>query len=164
MTRSPYNRGFTLIETVLYLALFGIVIGGAIVGAYSIFESAAHNQTKAMVIEEGSYLTGKIDWLLSNAADVTVTPTTLLVTKFDGSAATIALSGGNFTLTGATLPLNNSNITVEALSGTPVFVHTLASGSGVNPESVRATFRLSTHTLSGFVFSQDFSTAKYLRK
>lgn len=158
------NRGFTLLEMIVYLGLFGMIMTGAVVSAYTIFESSLHNQTKAMVLEEGSYLVGKLDWALSSAASVTVTANTLSITQFDGAVLTFTVNGGEMTLSGATLPLSNSNVSVDATPAVALFEHTLATGEGINPERVRAAFRLTTHTSDGFVYIQDFSTAKYLRK
>ena len=54
-------KGFTLIETIVYLALFSILMGGAIVAAFNIFESAGRQQTHTMLQEEGNFLIAKIN-------------------------------------------------------------------------------------------------------
>src|SRR6185503_6336526 len=113
---SMKNRGFTLIETIVYLALFSILMTGIISSVYLLFENGDRNQTKAMLQEEKEYLLGKINWAMSGM-QIVVTPgaglsgTSLNIVKYDGSPVTIGLSGTNmtFTTTGPAAVLNNSN-------------------------------------------------------
>lgn len=161
------EKGFTLIEVVVYIALFAILMGGAIVTAYSVFESAAHNQTIAIVEEEGNFLTGKIDWALSNAQSI-VQPAAgsassiLQITEYSGSNITLSLTGGAMQIQDSTgsFPLSTSNVLVTNL----VFTHTAASGDGITPESVAAQFTLTAKSDNGTIISQNFSLTKYLRK
>ena len=117
------TEGFTLIETVIYIALFAFIMTGALVSIYGILGSSARNQTKAMVQEEGSFLLGKIDWALSGVETINLPDDsdgdgieldlTLSVKKFDTSPENpivITLSGGDFTISrggGAAQTLNN---------------------------------------------------------
>lgn len=157
-------RGFTLVEVLIYLGLYAIVIGGAMVGAYSIFESSAHDETKAQVEEEGAYLEGKIDWILGNVKTISApasgaSGSTLSVVELDNTTVTLALNAGAVQLQGETL--NSSHV---SLGDTLVFIHTGATSDGINPESIEARFTVTATTTSGFTFSQNFSTVKYLRK
>lgn len=166
-------RGFTLIEAIVYIALFSILIGGAVVAMYGIFESREHNQTKAMMQEEGDYLIGKINWAVSGSSAITSpgvnttcmspSPCALTLTKWDGSIGTvdIRLSGATLTLSrGAhsAVPLSNADVFISNLS----FTHFHDGGS--NPEGVRASFVLSARTGDGKMISQEFSTTNYLRR
>lgn len=164
MSKKNVKNGFTLIEVLIYIGLYSIIMGGAVVAAYAIFESSAHNQTKAMVEEEGNFLAGKIDWALSKAQSASVAGDTLTVVMFDGTIIPISIAGGNMYAGGSGTALNNSNTSVSAIPGVPYFVRTTATADGINPERVVASFRLSSRTSDGFPFSEDFSTAKYLRK
>lgn len=168
------NRGFTLIETLVYLALYSIIMTGALVSVYAIFNSSARNQTKAMVQEEGSFLVGKIDWALHGAADISLPAdntlgNTLSVTKYDttiGNPVVIVLSGTDLVITRGTNPseiLNNSNVRVVC-DPAGCFNHVSASGDGINPESLKTKFTLVTRTSDGLEYTQDFSTIKYLRR
>src|SRR6185503_14666830 len=98
---SMSKRGFTLIETIVYLALFSILMTGIISSVYLLFENGDRNQTKAMLQEEKEYLLGKINWSLSGVQTVTPSSSfsanTLNVVKYDGSPVTLALSGTNMT-------------------------------------------------------------------
>jgi len=159
------QTGFTLIETLVYLALYSVISLGMLTAVYSLLESGAQNETIAMVEEEGDYLTGKIDASLAGAASIespTTSGTTLSVLGSDGStvvikslASDILLQEGNT----AFQKLNNSNVTVSDL----IFLHTPAIGSGSPAESVSASFTLSATTSDGHVLSRDFLTLKYLQ-
>lgn len=170
------GAGFTLIEVVIYIALFTIIVGGSFVTAYSVIESIGRNQTKAIIQEEGDFLIGKINWVFSGAQSVTspaiITPATsasgptLSLAKWDaliGNPIVITLSGTDIVISrgpNPAQPLNNSNIEVNSLN----FEHASASGDGTTPESVRSSFTLDSRTPTGEVISQDFSTTNYLRK
>src|SRR6185369_4359810 len=109
------KRGFTLIETIVYLALFSILMFGIISSVYVLFENGDRNETKAMLQEEKAYLVGKINWAMSGAQTV-VTPganrsgPSLNVVKYDGTPVTITLSGNNMTFatTSGAVVLNNT--------------------------------------------------------
>ena len=157
------KNAFTLIETLVYLALFSFLMTGIIVVVYSIFESSDRNQTKIMVQEEGSFLVAKISWALSGIKSFNVSsPTDLSVEKYDPSGTTttvitINLSGTDLNLSRAgnpSLPLNNSNVGISNL----LFSH------DTNPEYVKADFTVNAKTVNGMPVSQDFSMVKYLRK
>jgi type II secretory pathway pseudopilin PulG len=170
------GAGFTLIETMVYLSLFSLMMGGVVVSAYNIFESTGRSQTRSMIQEEGDFIIGKIDWSLSGIQVVSAPAApssgsectesdTLSVTKWDGSVGTIIinLSGGSIVLArlgnlANSTPLNNSNITVSGL----LFRH--CGGGGNNPESVEASFTLTARTPNGMSISRDFFTSDYIRK
>lgn len=163
------QRGFSLIETIIYLALYGIIIGGIVISIYGIFESGNRNQTKAMVQEEGTYLLGKIDWALTGATSASVSPSNkLLYVNRNGlpsldNPLTFDTSGGDMKLSrGIDAPerISNTNVSVTNVN----FIHTTESSDGVTPESVKTSFTLSALTPNGMTYSQDFSTIKFLRK
>lgn len=162
------NTGFSLIETILYLALYGIIIGGLVISVFNIFESHNRNKSKAMLVEEGLYLLNKIDWALSGAQSVnTATDHQISIRTLNlpenQNPLKLDFDSGNMRLTrGLSNPkiLNNSNTSVENLT----FTHTVLSGVGIAPESITASFTLSTKTVEGFNLSQFFTTTKYLRK
>ena len=160
------KRGFTLIETLVYLALYTIIVGGVLASVYSMFESSAHNETVAMLEEEGDYLAAMIDWVLSEAVSIQSpihSGNLLSVTHSDGSTVGISSPGAYIRIQENTAPkqtLNNSNVSVILL----MFVHTLATSNGYNPESVLVSFTLLATTSDGHVLSRDFSVLKYLHK
>lgn len=154
-------KGFTLVETLVYIALFGILVGGFVVSAYGLFESNNRNLAKAMLQQEKDFVVGKINWALSGAQSVTVPAAgasggTLTLTKYDGSTITLGLSSGAVTVEGSAI--TNSNVTVTKL----VFIRTYAGGA--SPESVEAGFTISTLTQDGKSIYQTASTTRYIRR
>ena len=171
MISYPAQRGFTLIETIVYLALFSILIGGAVISAFQIFDTATRSSTRTMLQDESDFILGKIDWTLSGAKAVT-TPaagasgSTLTVAKWDSSEGDpIIISnngGGDIFVTrtpAAAARLNNSNTTVDALT----FIHTSDVGPGADPEAVTAVLTLSALTPIGSKLTHTATTTIYLR-
>ena len=172
------DSGFTLIEVIVYLALFAILFGGAIAAAYNVIESSGRNQTKANLQEEGEFLVAKINWALSGVQIVSIPAvgsesSQLSVSKVTGLYnglpiivyLSVRLDGTNMVIDKGIGPvvsvvLNNSNNYVSQL----VFTHASASGQGINPESASARFVLSAKTPGGMDMSQEFSTTAFLRK
>ena len=156
-------------ETLIYIALFGILIGGAVVSVYSIIEGNGRNQTKTVMQQEGDFMVGKINWALSgartiNAPAVGATDSTLSVTKWDtstGDPIIIDLNSASMRLkrgSAAADILDNDDVTVDALS----FRHVYEGGA--NPEYVVATFTLSARTPNGSSVTSTFTTTNYVRR
>jgi hypothetical protein len=162
------RAGTTLIEAVVYLALFSILMGGGVVAAYSLYESTDRNQTKLLLQEEGDFLCAKIDWALSGVQSVSspltgASASILTANKWDAAVGTVEinLSGSDIQMSrlgNTAIILNNSIVSVSDL----VFAHSPGGAGG--PESVRATFKVSAKAPNGMTVSQDFFTTKFLRK
>lgn len=159
------NTGFTLIEALVYLALFGILMSGAIIAAYNLFESGARNSAKIIIQSEGDFLLSKVNWALSgissiNAPLVNTTGSQLLVTAVDPLIGSISIeqAGNNIVIikSGITETLNNSNVTIENLT------FDYHNKSGV--EWITTSFTLNTKTADGKSLSQHFQGTKYIRK
>jgi len=162
------SDGFTLIETILYIALFAIVIGGGMVASYQIIQATDANYNHIIVQEEANFLFRKIDWALTGATSIcSASGSNLAVTKISPTSCSTAanvlvfdLSGSDIRITrGVATPviLNSSSISVSNL----LFVKTL--GLNGRPDSVAISFTLTT-TQSGRPASQSFSMTRYLRK
>ena len=67
---SNFKKGFLLIEVLLYLALFGIIVGGSASVFYSILEGSEKVNQDALISSEAEFILGKINWMLSG--DVTI--------------------------------------------------------------------------------------------
>ncbi|GEM_PF-1066785 len=59
------NPAFTLIEVVIYLALFSIVIGSAVSAVYYLLEENASTRARMILQEEGNFILAKINWALN---------------------------------------------------------------------------------------------------
>ncbi len=170
MKNSKTQFGFTLIEVIIYLGLFTFLIVSSILAAYSLMSSSAKNQSTAMILEEGSFILGKIDWALSSAseAEVTLNGTKLKITKFDGSVIyfIINTASGNISIQrglSEAQDLNNSNVSITCQNGW-CFSRTIATGDGIKPEKVEVGFTLNALASDGRPISHEFSTVKFIRK
>lgn len=166
-------KGFTLIETVIYIALLGMLMSGTVVGAYQIFESTGRDRTKTMLQEEGDFLIAKVAWALSGAETMhspvitappcSATSTSLSLTKRDSSVGLLSFShsGTNIFITQKEEPpalLNNANIEIISLS------FKRCSNGGINPESVETSIILGARTPNGSIVSRTFSSVNYLQR
>jgi prepilin-type N-terminal cleavage/methylation domain-containing protein len=158
MTNRRAARGFTLIETIIYLAIFAVVIGGVVVAAYLLFESSGKVQTRAMVLQEEQFVMATIERLLGEAASISApaaggTGSTLTLTTFGGITHTIARVGDDARLDGSTL--NNSNVRVTALT---------FSRTAGNPDGITAEIAVEANAPNGQIVSFTASTTKYRRQ
>ena len=64
------NLGFTLLETIIYCALFSVLMTSAIVTVYALMESNDETQKQTNVIAEASFITEKLTWAFSNATEM----------------------------------------------------------------------------------------------
>lgn len=149
------NRGFTLIETIIYIALMALLIGGGVVTAFYVTDSAQKNKSDVNIQAEGNFILRKIEWAMSGASSIIV-GATLSITKPSLPPAqnplVFSLNGSNMQLTrgtGAAQNLNSSNVSVSALSFTDI------PASGGTPQGV---------TINFTVNNKPFTLTKYLRK
>jgi len=171
------REGFTLIEALIYLALFSLIMGGTLAAAYNLAQADGQSSTEAMLQNEGDFVLAKIAWAESGVTSI-VAPAlgqagaALSVNKivsFDssGNPVTIPLV---FSLdqSGTVLqvaengaspePLTNANVTVSNLS----FYYALDSGIGGSIQSIGTRFTLSARTPQGRLLSQDFAATSTL--
>ena len=174
------QSGFTLIETIIYLFLFAIVIGGGMVAAYQIIEGTNATYNHVILQEEANLLFRKIDWALTglDGASSINTPSTctpspctsssntdLIITK-DGTSHSFCLVGTNLFLQlnsgcSASSPgLNSSSTAVSLTPSIPLFERIVTPGK---PNAIKTSFTLTT-IQGGKPATQDFSFTKYLRR
>jgi type II secretory pathway pseudopilin PulG len=162
------NKGFTLIETLIYLGLFGILIGGAVVAAYSLLEGNGRTQTRALIQEEGNFLIQKMNWALAGIKSIE-TPTVGL------SNSQLSLIKWDLTMNPIVIGLTASDITISKNNATPVTLNNpdiLVSNlifdhiydGGTSPESLKYSFTLTGKTPNGANISQNFVGEKFIRK
>lgn len=166
------NKGFTLIESLLYIALFAIIIGGALVAVYQMIESSDAVSAKNNVEMEGSFLLRKIDWALTGAKDIGSPSVNnsgqVLGINFTTPSPLI------FRLNSDKLQLSRDNgITFSDLSSDYVvvsdvlFTHTDSdyvspTSPGPKPAEIKASFDIATKAEPSKTYP--FETTKYLRK
>ena len=152
------NRGFTLIEIVIYLALFSLVLAGFILVTYNLVQGSAQVQSKAVLNEEMAFLLHKIDWALTGAESSQVTvvspsvlqitkPSLLLIFTFDSGAKTLSLQRGLLPI----VLLSSASVAVTNLTFTEL--SPVGGRKGIKTEI----------TLTNLGESQTDSSTKYLR-
>jgi type II secretory pathway pseudopilin PulG len=78
------NRGFTLLETIIYIGLFGIIFSGIFVSIYPLF-TGAERLTRNIVIEgETAFILAKLHHALS---DSITSPDGVVTTPAEGASA-----------------------------------------------------------------------------
>jgi len=89
------GEGFTLIETVIYIALLAIMIGGGIVGVYNILEGSGRTRGAMYREQDAYFITRKIDTVLAEANPITVEifDNALSFDTLAGDAIQISLEG-----------------------------------------------------------------------
>jgi type II secretory pathway pseudopilin PulG len=165
------SLGFTLIETIIYIALFSILIGGGVTTAYSLIESSDRNQTETLLTDESLFIFSKIRWIISQTDTIQNPPINTLGQSLTvipwnrdiGNTVTIAFTGTNITLqkdTDSEIILNDSRVLVSHVQIT----HALPIGTNTEPEFIETTYTLSARTKEGSTISHQFSDRIYINK
>jgi len=167
-------RGFTLLESLIYIALFGLIMSGMLSGIWAFTESADRTQTQAFLETEGNFLMQKMQYDLQHAKNISepigIATTSELVLTSDGTgsdsdsgtyvelylADTILMR----TVGEISLPLSSNSVTISDLSFKRAGNGT--SPGTTNPESIATSFQISATTSDGQVISQNFSSIEYL--
>lgn len=80
----PRRHGFTLIEVIVYVALLGLFLSGAIVAAFALSDSNMWNIRNAHIQEEAAFMSQKILWALTNATEVEIVGDGVFIAKQAG--------------------------------------------------------------------------------
>jgi len=122
------QSGFTLIEMIIYIALFSIIMGGLVVTSYQLSQNAGKTSSKVVTQEEINFVLKKIDWALTGASSsgvvVIVSPPELRFTNtnFSITPISIKLNATNdieMAINGAANILTTKNVKVESLVFSP---------------------------------------------
>lgn len=113
------NKGFTLLETIIYLGLFSVLMSGALVAVYTLLQSGTQNLNAISIQAEGTFINRKLSWALSGATTVTVPDLhTIIIIRPDlgtESHLTITEQNGAFSIARGTeepTPFTNSFLTI----------------------------------------------------
>lgn len=139
------KKGFTLIETIIYIAILAFLMGAGIAAAFYVIDASQKNKTEVNVQAEGNFILRKIGWALTGAADASFAGTTLTITNAGGPYV-FSYDGSQYIKLGSN-NLNSSRVTVSGVS--------FAVDSGVSPKKITASFNVNGKT---------FNLTKYLRK
>ena len=152
------NKGFTLIETILYIALLSLLIGGALFVSFNLIDNSSAIRIKFITEEEVGFILKKINWALTgvqtiNSPSPGTTSSSLSITRFGLPAfqnpLVFSASSGMVMMTrgsGTAVEISSDNVTVQNL----LFTRTTST-----PEAVRVDFSIN---------NVSSSMTKYLRK
>ncbi len=141
------SDGFTLIETLIYIAFFALLVGSLLGVTFQTIASADQVQKKIVIQQEGNFILKKIGWAMGSASDISVPdPQHLTVTRYASPVSiTFANIGSNVQMDGQNLNSQNVQITdfsfVRNTNGIQIWL--------------TAYFKIS---------GQDFKLTKYIRK
>ncbi len=150
------KKGFTLIETLIYIALFGLLLSAGFSTVYYLIQGADKNSSKGIIQNEGNFVSKKFDWIFSSMTSVnkqgsgcnqsltvnrSSSPHQIDVQRnISSSTVEISENGGSF------FPITTINASTTCLQFQVI--------AGSNPGVIATT------TLNGM----DFVVTKYLRK
>lgn len=158
-----FQKGFTLLEMMIYVALFSLIMTGTFVVAFQLITNSERTNARVVIQEEGNFLLRKISWALSGASSITspsatlTTSSTLIVNKYGFSANPITIRYNSV----------NGSIEIQEGAGNPFYPLT---SDGVVVSSLEFTYipevgsaplgvQAST-TMNGI----SFTITKYIRK
>jgi type II secretory pathway pseudopilin PulG len=155
-------KGFTLMEMIIYVALFALLLGGVLPTAYQLLRGSENDVRAAAEQEEAAFIDRKLSWAISESYEVTApAPDTLTVVRIDdagnplsftvsGTAMTIAhgdeaavpLNAGEFAITDAVFEVHPSDGATSGvataqfdLDGMPFLFHYSLPEGGYLPDS-----------------------------
>lgn len=68
--KSKLVSGFTLLEVIIYMALFSIMMGGLITITFQLIQSSEKTYMKGVIEEEINFVFKKIEWALIDAINI----------------------------------------------------------------------------------------------
>lgn len=157
------RTGFTLIETIIYIALFSLMMTGILLSAYQLIANSSMAEASVTAQEEGNFVLRKISWVLTGTSSVAQITTPAL----GAYANTLSLVRGD----GTTIDMCLKNQTIwmrENKTGGTCADSSYASTTTSNVQVTSLQFQYSSApagiiastTISGVVFT----TKKYIRK
>lgn len=163
------RSGFTLIETIIYIAILGVLLGSVLGIYYGFADSQADNLIRALVQSEANFAMRKISWGMTGAAAINqpasgATSTVLSIDSYEDSVNPIV-----FDLLGDRLRLARAGGTAENLTNSRVsvshleFTHLPAVGN--QPEGISVSLTLQAPPLPATALATTTLTRTiYLRK
>lgn len=157
--RRNNKNGFTLIETVIYIALLGLLMTGVVATAYQLLQGSATISVKTAVQDEGSFVLRKIEWAMSGASDISGSGSSLTVSRYDGNTVSFRLNGTAVEVKESAFDNTYRPLTTSANVAVQTFV---VSVTGSSPKQLTVTMTIKT--AHGTDAPQTFTLTRYLRK
>lgn len=163
MNQNLHPKGFTLIETLIYIGLLGLIMGASIVTVYELLSGGAKLEAKTVVHSEANFVLRKINWAFSSASYASViNPKFLQIYRYDGTEVDFCLDSSNPSKKiikirrGAVGPLVCTDVAFVPITTSNVLVNDLTfSQISANPIGIKTDI-----DVNGF----NFTLSKYIRK
>lgn len=147
--RRVHNKGFTLIEVLIYIGLLSIIITGSLGVANQIVQGVQKDSARLMIQTEADFVLRKLDYALTGAKLSQVT---------GGSALSIAAGSGLcFSLSGSAIMLKQESCASASL--TPLAITSV----NVSVSSLSFTLNGAAVTSMFVMNGQTFQSTEYLR-
>jgi hypothetical protein len=122
-------KGFTLIETLIYISLFGLLLGGAVVSTYQMLDGGERMRQSVAVQQEGDFLLRKLNWEVGQADSARIEngalilqPGTIVFSELDGRMAVSRGGEDALPVTAAALVLAGTHFEVTSPGSVPARV------------------------------------------
>ena len=160
MNPSPHSsqHGFTLIELVIYIGLVTLLMGGAIATTFQLIRSEQLVNVKTDTYTEGSFLLGKIQWVLGDVA-------TVIAPAPNSSGATLSVSRPGYAYNPIVLTLVGGDVRITEGGNPPIVLNnTFVDVSSLSFQYVRSTGATTVDriTASFFINNERFETTRVL--
>ena len=142
------QKGFTLIETLIYIALFGIILTGVITASYPLITGAERLSQRVTAESEAAFVLHKIGGSLASVSSVLVSGgNTLTVTPLSGSQYSFSLNGtvmeqGSVPLTASRVKFSNFSVTPPTTPAAGNAPHQLTVSFIADGESFSQTYNV----------------------
>ena len=157
--------GFTLIETLIYIAFLSLLMASLLGVTYQAIASTDQINKKIILQQESNFISAKLDWALTGANAITLPAVNtngseLKLTKysFGQNPLDFVLQGNYLTLSragAAAVQLNSQNTKITSFTVT-------ASKAGSQPEQIQISYTIVL--VNDSTQTQSFQLTKYLRQ
>lgn len=140
------NKGFTLIELILYTAILSIVLSAFSLFAWDTINNGAKNNTEAEVFSQARFISERIKYEIRNASGInSVSANSISLSNFNSSLnpTVISLTSGNVQIkqgSSSTTSLNSPDMTISSL----VFTN----NSSVDNKTKNISFQFTLNSIS----------------
>ena len=114
------KNGFTLLEAIIYVAIFSLMLSGALLVTYQLIVSSERGASNNGLEAEANFLLRKINWLVEGATTLNISQPDVLEITNHGQTFILTLDPTIQALTLDGQPLNNSRTKISELQFTPL--------------------------------------------
>lgn len=169
MTRINLMRGFTLIEALIYIAIFSSIVGFLFLIVSQVIESGVKNQNRVGVEMEGDFVMRKIEWAMNGAQTINEPPpgatsSRLSVNRYNFSQNPVVIELVSSAVeikkgASSTVAITSNEVSVEELT----FNHIIESGT--RPPGIKVTLTVNTSSgETGVKASTTLENTFYIRR